>query len=111
LIYRICCNGAKVKPDLKHKLKNIELQDAWFNEEFLQTQLQNTLNILPKELATTIRADLGKNFIQQIINTLKFAKRYQKLLAENATPEKRDTFEYKQSMLHPLLGWPQYLEI
>jgi len=111
LIYRICCNGAKVKPDLKHKLKNIELQNAWFDEEFLQTQLQNTLNLLPKELAATIRADLGKNFIQQIINTLKFAKRYQKLLAENATPEKRDTFEYKQSMLHPLLGWPQYLEI
>jgi hypothetical protein len=111
LIYRICCNGAKVKPDLKHKLKNIELQDIWFEEEFLQTQLQNALNILPNELATTIRADLGKNFILQTINTLKFAKRYQKLLAENATPEKRDAFEYKQSMLHPLLGWPQYLEI
>jgi len=111
LIYRLCCNGAKVKPDLKHKLKNIELQDAWFDAEFLQTQLQNTLNFLPAELAATIRADLGKNFIQQIINTLKFAKRYQKLLAENAAPEKRDTFEFKQSMLHPLLGWPQYLEM
>jgi len=111
LIYRICCNGAKVKPDLKHKLKNIELQNIWFEEEFLQTQLQNALDILPNELATTIRADLGKNFILQTINTLKFAKRYQKLLAENATPEKRDAFEYKQSMLHPLLGWPQYLEI
>lgn len=111
LIYRICCNGAKVKPDLKHKLKNIELQDDWLDEAFLQTQLQNTLNLLPAELALTIRADLGKNFIPQIINTLKFAKRYQKLLAENATPEKRDAFEYKQSMLHPLLGWPQYIEI
>ncbi len=111
LIYRICCNGAKVKPDLKHKLKNIELQDAWFEDDFLQMQLQNTLGQLPTELAATIRADLGKNFIQQIINTFKFAKRYQKLLAENATPEKRDAFEYKQSMLHPLLGWPQYLEM
>ncbi len=111
LIYRICCNGAKVKPDLKHKLKNIELLDAWFNEEFLQTQLQNTLSLLPSELAATIRADLGSNFIQQLLATLKFAKRYQKLLAENATPEKRDAFEYKHGMLHPLLGWPQYLEI
>ena len=111
LIYRICCNGAKVKPDLKHKLKNIELQDTWFDQEFLQMQLENTLSLLPGGLADAIRADLGKNFIQQIINTLKFAKRYQKLLAENATPEKRDTFEYKQSMLHPLLGWPQYIEI
>ncbi len=111
LIYRICCNGAKVKPDLKHKLKNIELQDIWFAEEFLQTQLQNTLNLLPPEFAAAIRADLGKNFIQQIINTFKFAKRYQKLLAENASPEKRDAFEYKQSMSHPLLGWPQYLEM
>jgi len=111
LIYRICCNGAKVKPDLKHKLRNIELQDAWLDEEFLQTQLQNTLNLLPAELSATIRADLGKHFIQQIINTLKFAKRYQKLLAENATPEKRDDFEYKQSISHPLLGWPQYLEL
>jgi hypothetical protein len=111
LIYRICCNNAKVKQDLKHKLKNIELQDAWLEEEFLQTQLQNTLSLLPSEFSAAIRADLGKNFIQQLINTLKFAKRYQKLLAENATPEKRDTFEYKQSMLHPLLGWPQYIEI
>ncbi len=111
LIYRICCNGAKVKPDLKHKLKNIELQETWFNEDFLQAQLQNTLKLLPSELAAAIRADLGKNFIQQITNTLKFAKRYQKLLAENATPEKRDAFEYKHSMQHPLLGWPQYLEI
>ena len=111
LIYRLCCNGAKVKLDLKHKLKNIELQDTWFDEEFLQTQLQITLTLLPDELAATIRADLGKNFIQQIINTLKFAKLYQKLLAENASPEKRDAFEYKQSMSHPLLGWPQYLEI
>ncbi|MES2825708.1 MAG: hypothetical protein V4732_19055 [Pseudomonadota bacterium] len=111
LIYRICCNGAKVKPDLKHKLKNIELQDIWLDEEFLQTQLQNTLNLLPPELAAAIRADLGKNFIQQLINTLKFAKRYQKLLAENASPEKRDNFEYKQSMSYPLLGWPQYIEM
>ena len=111
LIYRVCCNGAKVKQDLKHRLKNLELQDNWLHEEFLNTQLQTALGLLPKELAATIRADLGKNFIQQIIDTLKFAKRYQKLLAENATPEKRDTFEYKHSMLHPLLGWPQYLEI
>jgi hypothetical protein len=110
LIYRICCAGAKVKPDLKHKLKNIELQDAWLDEAFLQTELQNTLRLLPAELAAAIRADLGPHFIQQIINTLRFARRYQTLLAENASPEKRDTFEYKQSMLHPLLGWPQYIE-
>ncbi len=111
LIYRIYCNDAKVKPDLKHKLRNIQLQDIWFDEAFLQTQLQNTLNLLPAKLAAAIRADLGKNFIQQIINTLVFSKSYQKLLAENASPEKRDAFEYKHSMLHPLLGWPQYLEM
>lgn len=111
LIYRICCNGAKVKPDLKHKLKTIELQDMWFEEAFLQTQLQNTLSLLPAELAAAIRADLGKNFIQQIINTLIFSRSYQKLLAENASPEKRDAFEYKHSMLHPLLGWPLYIEM
>jgi len=111
LIYRICCNGAEVKPDLKHKLRSIKLQDIWFDEEFLQAQLQNMLNLLPTELASTIRVDLGKNFIQQIINTLIFSKSYQKLLAENASPEKRDAFEYKHSMQHPLLGWPQYLEM
>ena len=111
LIYRICCKGAKVKPDLKYKLKNIDLQETWFTEAFLQTQLHNTLSLLPSELAAAIRADLGKNFIKQIINTLKFAQRYQKLAIENASPEKRDAFEYKQSMLHPLLGWPQYIEI
>lgn len=111
LIYRICCNGAKVKPDLKHKLRSIQLQDIWFDEEFLQAQLQNMLNLLPTELAAAIRGDLGKNFIQQIINTLIFSKSYQKLLAENASPEKRDAFEYKHCMSHPLLGWPQYLEM
>ena len=111
LIYRICCDGAKVKPDLKYKLKTIELQDMWFEEAFLQTQLQNTLNLLPAELAAAIRADLGQHFIQQIINTLLFSKSYKKLLAENASPEKRDAFEYKHSMLHPLLGWPQYIEM
>ena len=111
LIYRICCKGAKVKPDLKYKLKNIDLQETWFTEAFLQTQLHNTLSLLPSELAAAIRADLGKNFIKQIINTLKFAQRYQKLAIENASPEKRDALEYKQSMLHPLLGWPQYIEI
>lgn len=111
LIYRICCNGAKVKPDLKHKLRSIQLQDIWFDEEFLQAQLQNTLNLLPTELAAAIRVDLGKNFIQQIINTLIFSKSYQKLLAENASPEKRDAFEYKHCISHPLLGWPQYLEM
>ncbi len=111
LIYRICCDGTKVKPDLKHKLRHIQLQDIWFDETFLQTQLQNTLNLLPAELAAAIRADLGKNFIQQIINTLIFSKSYQKLLADNASPEKRDAFEYKHSMLHPLLGWPQYIEM
>jgi len=111
LIYRICCNGAKVKPDLKHKLRSIQLQDIWFDEEFLQAQLQNMFNLLPTELAAAIRVDLGKNFIQQIINTLIFSKSYQKLLAENASPEKRDAFEYKHCMSHPLLGWPQYLEM
>jgi hypothetical protein len=111
MIYRICCNGAKVKPDLKRKLRSIQLQDIWFDEEFLQAQLQNMLNLLPTELASAIRGDLGKNFIQQIINTLIFSKSYQKLLDENASPEKRDAFEYKHCMSHPLLGWPQYLEI
>ena len=111
LVYRICCNGAKVKPDLKHKLKHIELQDTWLDAVFLQAQLQNTVNLLPAELAAAIHADLGQNFIKQITDTLKFAKRYQKLSAEDATPEKRDAFEYKHSMLHPLLGWPQYLEM
>jgi len=111
LIYRICCNDAKVKPDLKHRLRSIQLQDIWFDEEFLQAQLQNMLNLLPTELAAAIRADLGQHFIQQIINTLIFARSYQKLLAENASPEKRDAFEYRYSVSHPLLGWPQYLEI
>ena len=87
------------------------MQDIWFDEAFLQTQLQNTLNLLPAGLAAAIRADLGQHFIQQIINTLIFSKSYQKLLAENASPEKRDAFEYKHSMLHPLLGWPQYIEM
>ena len=40
-----------------------------------------------------------------------FAKGYKKLLAENASPERRDAYEHKQGMLNPLLGWPQYIEM
>lgn len=111
VLYRLCCNGDKVKQDLKQRLKNIELQESWFDVTFLQIQTQQTISLLPAGFAAAVQADVGANFAPALLKTLQFAKGYQKLLADNASPERRDAFEHKQGMQNPLLGWPQYIEM
>lgn len=111
VLYRLCCNGDKVKQDLKQRLRHVQLQDSWFDVEFLLQQTQQVLSLLPAGFASAVSTDLGTNFAPALLKTLHFARNYQKLLAENASPERRDAFEHKQGLQNPLLGWPQYLEM
>jgi hypothetical protein len=111
VLYRLCCNGDKIKQDLKQRLKHVELQEQWFDVTFLHLQAQQAISLLPPDFAAAVRDDIGDNFAPALLKTLHFAKSYQKLLADNASPERRDAFEHKQGMLNPLLGWPQYIEM
>lgn len=111
VIYRLICQGDKVKQDLKQRLRQLELQEHWFEVEFLAAQTQQVLALLPAGLAASVHADLGDNFAKALLKTLQFARQYQKLLSENASPERRDAFEHKQGLQNPLLGWPQYIEM
>ena len=111
VIYRLCTKGGKVKQDLKQRLRDIELADEWFDVTFIKAHTEQVLSILPAGFSEAVIVELGDNFHAAIVRTLQFAKGYKKLLAENASPERRDAYEHKQGMLNPLLGWPQYIEM
>jgi hypothetical protein len=116
LLYRILCadgNGAaklKVKHDLKRRLaRDIILQEAWFEIDYLAQQLERLLAELPSELATDLRHDLSKGFVANLLHTLGFVRQYQQLQYSNASPERLDSIEERAGLRHPLLGWPLYL--
>ena len=111
VFYRAMTGGDKVRQDLKKRIRVIELQPHWFNDHFFQLQTEATLAELPVANADAIRADLGQHFIPALSRTLKFAKEYQAMLKQDASPERLDAFEGKQGLTNPLLGWPQYLEL
>lgn len=111
VLYRLCTKGGKVKQDLKQRLRDIELADEWFDVTFLKAHTEQVLGLLPADFAEAVTVELGDNFYNALVRTLQFAKGYKKLLAENASPERRDAYEHKQGMLNPLLGWPQYIEM
>ncbi|HHQ4570483.1 TPA: cold adaptation protein AtcC [Aeromonas veronii] len=115
LLYRILCgNGSgaaklKVKQDLKRKLaREIELNEAWYDTDYLAAQLELLLAELPSELIAGLRQDLSKGFVPNLLHTLGFVRQYQLLQKENASPEKLDNFEMRAGLKHPLLGWPLY---
>lgn len=115
LLYRILCgNGSgaaklKVKQDLKRKLaREIELNEAWYDTDYLAAQLELLLAELPGELISGLRQDLSKGFVPNLLHTLGFVRQYQLLQKENASPEKLDNFEMRAGLKHPLLGWPLY---
>lgn len=115
LLYRILCgNGSgaaklKVKQDLKRKLaREIELQEKWYDTDYLAAQLELLLAELPGELIAGLRQDLSKGFVPNLLHTLGFVRQYQLLQQENAEPEKLDNFEMRAGLKHPLLGWPLY---
>jgi hypothetical protein len=110
VLYRAITGGDKVRQDLKKRIRHIELQPHWFNETFVQLQTEAVLADLATENAAAIRADLGQHFIPALLRTLKFAKEYQALAQQDASPEKLDAFEGKRGLTSPLLGWPQYIE-
>lgn len=111
VLYRTLTGGDKVRQDLKKRIRSITLQPHWFNETFLQLQTDVILTELPASNAEAIRADLGQHFIPALLRTLRFVKDYQALAKTDASPEKLDSFEGKQGLSNPLLGWPQYLEL
>ena len=111
VLYRLCTQGGKVKQDLKQRLRDIELADEWFDVTFIKAHTEQVLSLLPAGFSEAVTAELGDNFHAALVRTLQFAKGYKKLLAENASPERRDAYEHKQGMLNPLLGWPQYIEM
>lgn len=115
LLYRILCgNGSgaaklKVKQDLKRKLaREIELQEKWYDTDYLAAQLELLLAELPGELIAGLRQELSKGFVPNLLHTLGFVRQYQLLQQENAEPEKLDNFEMRAGLKHPLLGWPLY---
>lgn len=117
LLYRLLCaqgqGGApvKVKQDLKRRLaKEIELQESWYDSDYLTAQLQLMLAVLPADIAKTIQHELSQGFIANVIHTLGFVRQYQMLQKEQQSPERLDQFEMRAGLKHPLLGWPHYHE-
>ncbi len=55
----LCCNGDKVKQDLKQRLRHVQLQDSWFDVEFLLQQTQQVLGPLPAGFASAVSTDLA----------------------------------------------------
>lgn len=114
LLYRILCgqgSGAaplKVKQDLKRRLRETVLQEAWYDTDYLATQLTLMLGELPADLAEALRQELSPGFVPNLLHTLGFVRQYQQLQRENASPEKLDNFEMRAGLRHPLLGWPLY---
>lgn len=111
VFYRALTGSDKVRQDLKKRIRTIALQPHWFNDTFFAMQTEATLAELPAANADAIRNDLGQHFIPALSRTLAFAKDYQALATQDASPEKLDAFEGKQGLTNPLLGWPQYLEL
>ncbi len=115
LLYRILCgkgSGAaplKVKQDLKRKLaREIELDESWYDTDYLAAQLALMLSALPADMATALRQELSPGFVPNLLHTLGFVRQYQLLQKENASPEKLDNIEMRAGLKHPLLGWPLY---
>lgn len=110
LLYRILCGkGLKVKQDLKRRLsRDVVLQDAWFDKEYIAAQLEHLLAELPADMAAALRQELSPGFVANLLHTLSFVRQYQQLQQENASPEKLDNMEMRAGLKHPLLGWPLY---
>ncbi|MGY3868401.1 cold adaptation protein AtcC [Aeromonas crassostreae] len=114
LLYRILCgqgSGAaplKVKQDLKRRLRETVLQEAWYDTDYLATQLALMLGELPADMAEALRQELSPGFVPNLLHTLGFVRQYQQLQRENASPEKLDNMEMRAGLRHPLLGWPLY---
>lgn len=111
VIYRVICGHSKVRQDLKQRIRQTEMQERWFNTDYLLLQTEAALAELPAGIADAIRADIGQNFAPAMLKTLQFAVKYREKAVAQASPEQLDAFEHKQGMLNPLLGWPQYIEM
>ncbi|WP_394496479.1 cold adaptation protein AtcC [Shewanella sp. ENK2] len=110
VLYRIMFDDAKVREDMKKRLRKIELNEQWFSTESIQNHTERALSQLPETLADAIRRDLGKHFYQELLRTLKFAKKYRELALSDASPEKLERYEQKHGLQSVLLGWQDTID-
>ncbi len=96
LLYRILCgkgSGAaplKVKQDLKRKLaREIELDEGWYDTDYLAAQLALMLSALPADMAAALRQELSPGFVPNLLHTLGFVRQYQ--LLQKRTPRRRSS--------------------
>lgn len=102
-------HALKVKQDLKRKLaREIELDESWYDTDYLAAQLALMLAELPADMAAALRQELSPGFVPNLLHTLGFVRQYQQLQRDNASPEKLDNIEMRAGLRHPLLGWPLY---
>ncbi|ARD23496.1 cold adaptation protein AtcC [Shewanella japonica] len=110
VLYRIMFDDAKVREDMKKRLRKIELNEQWFSTESIKNHTERALSQLPEILADAIRRDLGKHFYQELLRTLKFAKKYRELALSDASPEKLERYEQKHGLQSVLLGWQDTID-
>ncbi|GIU48179.1 MULTISPECIES: cold adaptation protein AtcC [Shewanella] len=110
VLYRIMFDDARVREDMKKRLRKIELDEKWFSIDAITIHTERALSHLPATLADTIREDLGKHFYQELLRTLKFAKKYRELALDDASPEKLERYEQKHGLQSVLLGWQDTIE-
>ncbi|MDO6610405.1 hypothetical protein Q4601_08875 [Shewanella sp. 1_MG-2023] len=110
VLYRIMFDDARVREDMKKRLRKIELDEKWFSVDTITLHTERALSHLPDALAQTIREDLGKHFYKELLRTLKFAKKYRELALDDASPEKLERYEQKHGIQGVLLGWQDTIE-
>jgi hypothetical protein len=92
------------------RLRKIELDEKWFSIDAITIHTERALSHVPATLADTIREHLGKHFYQELLRTLKFAKKYRELALDDASPEKLERYEQKHGLQSVLLGWQDTIE-
>ena len=96
----------KVKQDLKRKLaREIELDERWYDTDYLAAQLTLMLSALPADMATALRQELSPGFVPNLLHTLGFVRQYQQLQRGRLAGEARQHGDARRDP-PPLLGWP-----
>jgi hypothetical protein len=96
-----------VKQDLKRKLaREIELDEGWYDTDYLAAQLTLMLSALPADMAAALRQELSPGFVPNLLHTLGFVRQYQQLQKEDASPEKLDNMEMRAGIRHPCSAGP-----
>lgn len=97
-----------MKQDLKRKLaREIELDEGWYDTDYLAAQLTLMLGALPADMAAALRQELSPGFVPNLLHTLGFVRQYQQLQRGRLAGEARQHGDARRDP-PPLLGWPLY---